>query len=75
VRLVTRLAVDVAVEHDDRVDGEDRVALDRRALAGRVLAGERDRLAGLELLDAGDDDLEGDPELLEDRPALRAPAG
>jgi hypothetical protein len=72
---VARLAVDRAVEGDQRVDAEDQLALGGVALALRVLAGDLDRVALARLLDVRDDDLEGDAELLEDRPALGRAAG
>jgi hypothetical protein len=74
VRCVTRFAVDRAVEGDQRVDRQRGIAVDGLELAARVLAGDLDRVALALLLDVGDDDLEGDPELLEDRPPLRAAA-
>jgi hypothetical protein len=69
--LVAGLAVDAPVERDQRVDAEHEVALDREGLAAGVLARNLDRVALLDLLDAGGPDGEGDPELLEDRPPLR----
>lgn len=74
-----RFAVDLAAERDDGVDAENRLvgALDRRSvgLGERVRLGDLDRVAGRELLDVDDEDLEGDVQLLEDRPALGGAAG
>ena len=68
--------MDLAIEHYDRVDADDRavVAADRRGLAPGVLARDLDRVPVGELVDVGDLDVEGDPELLEDRLALRTAA-
>jgi hypothetical protein len=66
--------VDRAVEGDQRVDRQRGIAVDGLELAACVLAGDLDRVALALLLDVGDDDLEGDAELLEDRPPLRAAA-
>jgi hypothetical protein len=73
VLLVAGLAVDLAVQRDERVDPQDGVALDGQRLAPRVL--ERDVLgvAGFELGRVGRPDLVVDPELAEDRRALRRP--
>jgi hypothetical protein len=82
VRCVTRLAVDRAVERDQRVDRENRRFALRSSqartfgrryafeLAAGVLARDLDRIALGDLVRIGDDDLEGDAELLEDRPPL-----
>jgi hypothetical protein len=69
--------MDLAIEHHDRVHADDRAVfhVDRHGLASGVLARDLDRVPVGELVDVGDLDVEGDPELLEDRPALRAPAG
>ena len=73
------LAVQAAVEVDGRVDTERDGALDvdRARLAFRVVADERDGVGvGRVVLDVRrGDDGEGDPELLEDRTALRRRRG
>jgi hypothetical protein len=66
--------VDRAVERDERVDGDRRLAGDRVELTAGILARDLDGVALGELVDVGDDDLEGDAELLEDRPPLGAAA-
>ena len=65
---VGRLAEDGAVQHDHRVDAEhERLApVDGSGLADRVLDG-----IVADLLVGRSDDLERDPQLLEDRPSLR----
>jgi len=75
VGLVARLAVDAAVEGDERVHAEDRGAVHGGRLPLRVLARHLGRIALGQLLDVGDDDVERDAELIEDRPALRRAAG
>src|SRR4029077_14668200 len=66
---VRGLADRLAGADDDRVHAQHgpRAAVDRASLAGGVL----DRIAARLLLVVRADDLEGNPELLEDRPALR----
>jgi hypothetical protein len=65
------LAVDRAVQGDERVDAEDELAVDGRRLAPRVLEGDLERVALGELLDARGPDLVLDAELRQDRRALR----
>jgi hypothetical protein len=65
------LAVGTAVDDDRRVDAEDPLAVHRPRLAQGVLDHHLARVAVLDLVDVRDDDLEVDPELGEDRPALR----
>ena len=75
---VRRLAEDLAAERDRGVDAEHRpvarLRRDRARLPARVLAHELDGVGfGRVVLDVvGRDDVEGDPELLEDRAPLRA---
>ena len=73
--LVGGLAVHAPVEVHRRVDpeGEPALMMGGSGLATRVVADEHDRIGigGVVLDVRWDDNLERDPELLEDRPALR----
>src|SRR3954452_23124125 len=76
--LARRLAPDVEVDGDERVDAEHDLAAVRPAphrLAQRVLARDGDRDAVLLLDDVDRPDLERDAEALEDRAALGRAAG
>jgi hypothetical protein len=69
LRLVTRLAVDDPVEHDDRVAAEHRlgrsVTVCRASLAQRVLDRHLGRIVALlQLTRVGDPDGERDPQAL-----------
>jgi hypothetical protein len=67
------LAEDLAVEDDVGVAGDDQSAgraVDRARLAARVLDHEKFGVAGVELLDPRDDDVELEPQLGEDLAAL-----
>ena len=75
-----RLPVDAPVECDGRVDAEQRAVagrVRRSAPCPRVRADERDRVGvrRVVLLVGGRDDVERDPQLLEDRAALRRGRG
>jgi hypothetical protein len=75
---VLRLAVDPRAERDDRVRAQDDFAVARRDGVGfpvRVLERDLVRRALLELINAGDPDLELDAELGQDRRALRRLGG
>ena len=80
VRRVPRLAEQLTVERDERVDTEDEAARgqarsDRDRLAPRVLEGDSPGHAGPELLDGRRPHLVGDAQLREDRGALRRGRG
>jgi len=67
---VARLAEHLTVEPDVGVGAEDQLALDGERLAAGVLQRERAGLARRLLLDARGPDVELQPQLLQDRPAL-----
>jgi hypothetical protein len=76
VSRVGRLAVDAAVEHDDRVDAQDRLTgsgrgrRERDRLAAGVLDGDRGGIAVGQLVDVGWARLERHAQLRQDRPPL-----